>query len=227
MANWPIQQEGAVGENVRTVQFFLNDLGVTLTVDGDFGPLTKSAVEWLQTGKGLQVDGIVGEMTWPVLISPTQIGFKGPSVSAVQSQVDSRVDILAIDGDFGSQTDGAVRAFQGPTGLAVDGIAGLRTWNALVNGYLTARSGEDAAQAVFDAWANNDPGRAAKDATPGAVSQLFAQAFASATWTFESCSGAAGSIGCVWKKAGGGELVLLSNNNAGAPFYYVRDALFR
>lgn len=227
MANWPVQQEGSEGENVRTVQFFLNDHGATLAVDGDFGPLTKAAVEWLQHGKGLQVDGVVGDVTWPVLISPTQIGLSGASVSAVQSQVDSRVDILAIDGDFGSETDGAVRAFQGPAGLAVDGIAGFRTWNALLNGYLTAGSGEEAAQSVFDAWANNDPARAAKDATPGAVGELFARAWAPGAWTFDSCSGAAGSIGCVWKQAGGGELVLLSNNNAGAPFYYVREALFQ
>lgn len=38
-----------------------------------------------------------------------------------------------IDGDFGSLTDGAVRAFQADQGLDVDGIVGNRTWEALKN----------------------------------------------------------------------------------------------
>lgn len=40
----------------------------TLAVDGAFGPLTKQAVENVQTFFGLSVDGIVGPQTWPVLL---------------------------------------------------------------------------------------------------------------------------------------------------------------
>ena len=37
--NWPLEQEGSTGENVRSVQYFLNAHGAAL-VDGIFGSLT-------------------------------------------------------------------------------------------------------------------------------------------------------------------------------------------
>ncbi|NJR74399.1 MAG: peptidoglycan-binding protein [Scytonema sp. CRU_2_7] len=36
-----------------------------------------------------------------------------------------------VDGDFGSQTEVAVRAFQKEAGLSVDGEVGKLTWTAL------------------------------------------------------------------------------------------------
>jgi peptidoglycan hydrolase-like protein with peptidoglycan-binding domain len=36
-----------------------------------------------------------------------------------------------VDGDFGSETDSAVRSFQSDKGLEVDGIVGQDTWAAL------------------------------------------------------------------------------------------------
>jgi hypothetical protein len=35
MANWPIQQVGSTGENVRRVQYLLNAHDATISVDGD------------------------------------------------------------------------------------------------------------------------------------------------------------------------------------------------
>lgn len=226
MASWPIQQVGSTGENVRTVQYLLNAQGAALSVDGDFGSQTQGAVQGFQSAHGLDPDGIVGNQTWPALIIQVQSGSTGPAVEAVQSQVDSRVDILAIDGQFGSQTDSVVRSFQGTIGLGVDGIVGPDTWNAFVNGYLTATSGNNAAQLVFQAWTENNQAFARKNATAPAVSQLFAQAWSPNVWTFGGCSGAAGSIYCTWTRAGG-QLVLRSNNNVGAPFYYVTSATFQ
>ena len=39
-----------------------------------------------------------------------------------------------LDGIFGSNTEGAVKLFQKAKGLAVDGIAGINTWNKLLKG---------------------------------------------------------------------------------------------
>ena len=39
---------------------------------------------------------------------------------------------VTVDGIFGPNTEGAVRAFQQSKGLAVDGIVGPNTWSALI-----------------------------------------------------------------------------------------------
>ncbi|MBO7670120.1 MAG: peptidoglycan-binding protein [Oscillospiraceae bacterium] len=54
---------GASGDDVRWLQWQLNRHGVKLTVDGGFGVLTWTAVRKFQRTKGLDVDGVVGEMT--------------------------------------------------------------------------------------------------------------------------------------------------------------------
>ena len=41
---------------------------------------------------------------------------------------------LKVDGDFGANTDYAVRNFQRAVGIEVDGIVGKVTWDKLVNG---------------------------------------------------------------------------------------------
>ncbi len=40
----------------------------------------------------------------------------------------------AADGQFGSVTGAAVRAYQSSRGLVVDGVAGPDTWSALMHG---------------------------------------------------------------------------------------------
>ncbi len=226
MANWPVQQLGSTGENVRSVQYLLNAHGLNVTVDGSFGPGTQGVVQQFQTANNLAADGSVGNQTWPVLIVQVQAGATGPAVVAVQSQLNSRVHLLAVDGNFGPQTSAAVSSFQGPVGLTADGVVGPNTWSAFVNGFLAATSADNAAQAVFQAWTQNNQVTATKNATVPAVGQLFAQSWAPGTWTFAGCEGAAGSVYCTWTKGGGGQLVLRVNNNTGAPFYYVTSATF-
>jgi hypothetical protein len=57
-----VLKKGSKGESVRTLQEFLK-----ITVDGDFGPKTESAVKSYQKKTGLTVDGVVGKNTWMVM----------------------------------------------------------------------------------------------------------------------------------------------------------------
>lgn len=51
----------------------------------------------------------------------------------LQGLLNQRGAAVTVDGDFGTQTDGAVTNFQRTNGLAVDGIVGNQTWGALCN----------------------------------------------------------------------------------------------
>ena len=56
-------EEGHKGEHVKRLQAFLNTRGAGLAVDGDFGPLTKAAVQAFQSDARIAADGIVGPIT--------------------------------------------------------------------------------------------------------------------------------------------------------------------
>lgn len=59
-------RKGDTGQQVRALQKILGGL----EVDGDFGPLTKAAVEAYQRQYKLEVDGICGPKTWAILLNP-------------------------------------------------------------------------------------------------------------------------------------------------------------
>ncbi len=60
----PIQE----GKDVQAVQEALKKLGITVEVDGFFGPLTEKAVKEFQESKGLVIDGVVGPGTFGKLM---------------------------------------------------------------------------------------------------------------------------------------------------------------
>jgi peptidoglycan hydrolase-like protein with peptidoglycan-binding domain len=137
----PTIQLGATGGAVRRVQRALRrtpNLGVV--VDGSFGPITDQAVREFQDGAGLQVDGIVGPLTWAALpgggAMPTlQMGSTGPVVESLQTVLTNGaadwwgVYPQGIDGIFGPNTKAAVEAFQAWGNVGVDGIVGDQTWS--------------------------------------------------------------------------------------------------
>jgi peptidoglycan hydrolase-like protein with peptidoglycan-binding domain len=64
-----VLRRGSKGAFVTLLQDLLNKKrGAGLKLDGDFGPVTKAAVEQFQRTQGLKVDGIVGPQTWGQLI---------------------------------------------------------------------------------------------------------------------------------------------------------------
>lgn len=144
------------GEQVKQLQQKLVSLGYSLPkygCDGDFGQETLDQVLAFQRDHGLVVDGIVGQNTWSALNSanPKQVvqptpkpvveslpllrkGDKGQAVKDMQSLLNNYGYGLVIDGDFGNNSDAALRDFQKNNGLTVDGLCGNQSWSKLKSG---------------------------------------------------------------------------------------------
>ena len=62
-----------------------------------------------------------------------EYGDNGPEVLAIQKRlVELKYEIKLLDGDFGSETEAAVKRFQADQQLEVDGIIGEATYTALM-----------------------------------------------------------------------------------------------
>ena len=68
------QQRGQTGPAARAVQVLLQAAGVPVVVDGAFGEQTESAVRRFQRERLLLPDGVVGPVTWPVLLRAAAAG---------------------------------------------------------------------------------------------------------------------------------------------------------
>lgn len=153
--------QGSSGNDVKDMQIALNVLGYDLKPDGKFGSGTKEAVKHFQKANGLTVDGIAGNQTLTLLyaqafgsantsptatpkpVAPTaaptasgsyqklQRGDKGTAVMQMQLALNKLGYNLTPDGNFGSGTQTAVKAFQKKYGLAADGVAGNQTLSLL------------------------------------------------------------------------------------------------
>jgi peptidoglycan hydrolase-like protein with peptidoglycan-binding domain len=142
---------GQTGGCVSELQRLLRRYGYDLDIDGSFGPQTEAAVRSFQAAMGIGVDGQVGPITKRNLYDadesggtgagvdlrssscPANIveGMSGGCVATLQALLNGKGQHLAVDGDFGSLTLAAVRAFQSAAGIAVDGEVGPQTKAAL------------------------------------------------------------------------------------------------
>ena len=148
LSPWPLVHRGDEDHPVRTLQYLLRARNHPVTVDGIFGPETDAAVRAVQREEGLAVDGVVGPLTWRALIIQVRRGSEGDAVRGVQEEFQFRnlsgdpAKGLQVDGTFGPKTEAAVRGFQQAIAvdvpsMAVDGIVGPMTWQALVSGMLS------------------------------------------------------------------------------------------
>lgn len=94
-------------------------------------------------------------------------GDAGDTVSTLQYLLRAHGYIVAADGDFGPETDAAVRGFQTSRGLIADGVVGTHTWTALIILVEPGSSG-DAVRAVQVLGLVNFP-----DVPPLAVDGVF------------------------------------------------------
>ncbi|MCP2256183.1 Membrane proteins related to metalloendopeptidases [Prauserella aidingensis] len=129
---WSSIDPGADGEVVKTIQYLMRYRGTNLVIDGDYGPISVSAVKSFQSSQGLYVDGQVGPKTWPHLVATARSGRNGNHVKAAQTALNIRSAGLLVDGDCGPVTVSAIRSFQSVNRLVVDGVCGPVTWRALV-----------------------------------------------------------------------------------------------
>ncbi len=133
----------------------------TKTVDGKFGTGTLKAVKEFQKAESMKVDGLVGKATKAKLTELTgvefapdeeepvlpdgekpktlfagdyrtmQFGTAGDRVRILQRALLALGFKTEVDGDFGSTTHAAVKAFQRIVGLTQDGKAGKKTLQKL------------------------------------------------------------------------------------------------
>lgn len=100
----PTVQLNSTGSAVETLQKDLNSLGANpaLTVDGDFGAGTQTAVEAFQSAHGLTVDGVVGPATWSAIaaaLQPKTTPTPAPTYPAEKVQINgvAIADGIAVD----------------------------------------------------------------------------------------------------------------------------------
>ena len=141
-----IQRQGTVGPIFSA---YCN--GTTVTCDGlsQWGtvPLANRGLvpyEILQNYYGDDIDIISDVDTSPFLPSydgtPSKKGDKNEEVRAIQSRLNTVANnypaipkISPVDGDFGEETETAVKAFQRIFSLTPDGVVGKGTWYKLVS----------------------------------------------------------------------------------------------
>lgn len=139
---WPFQ--GETGVVVVDIDAHRTELEITAptsrTVDIGFDhdgadPLTTMVffrpglIDFVFRSMSLGSTSMSGAISpWPV----AEIGSNGHPIKTLQHLLRARGQNVAVDGEFGPNTEAAVKAFQASRGLAADGIVGPLTWAALV-----------------------------------------------------------------------------------------------
>ncbi|MCW3037287.1 MAG: N-acetylmuramoyl-L-alanine amidase [Actinobacteria bacterium] len=170
-------RRGERSNAVQDLQARLERLGIDIApqeLGGDFGPATEMAVRAFQQSRGLDVDGIVGDNTWRVLVESSwslgdrilrleEPNLRGDDVRDLQS----RLNALGFaagkhDGIYGRATAAALMDFQRNLGISDDGLIGLETLKAFRRLRLVTRTGLGPRTREREARRSGPPGVAGK-----------------------------------------------------------------
>ena len=102
---------------------YFDKLGVSATWGGDWNKNGKTEDERFLDAPHFQLDKTPNSIL--------KLGSNGSDVKALQQLLVNKGYKLGVDGDFGSNTDKAVRDFQTKNKLTVDGIVGSKTLEIL------------------------------------------------------------------------------------------------
>ena len=162
-----ILRKGDKGDAVKKLQQRLKDLGYyTYSCDSSYGDRTVEAVKAFQKKNGLTQDGVAGTVTQKKLYADSAIAADGKTVEADKEEdkdtttlkkgdegdavkkLQKRLKELGYytpsvaDGEYGTKTVEAVKAFQKKNGLSQDGIAGPATQKKLYADSAIAANGK-------------------------------------------------------------------------------------
>ena len=150
---------GSQGTEVSALQGALKELGFyTSSVDGQYGPGTRSAVLAFQKANGLAQTGIADSATQTLLYEGVPYGIKGKMMSVTQVSPISGAPIqmgstgeavrnlqlrlkelgyylVTVDGVAGNSTVNAIKAFQKKNGLSQSGVADSDTQTLLYSAF--------------------------------------------------------------------------------------------
>lgn len=108
---------GSTGVYVSTLQTALNSVqGTSLSTDGNFGPMTKSAVIAFQSSKGLTADGVVGNMTKAALNATSGTNTTLPAGCTPGAMFSSTTGIACTTSSNGGTSGGNSGPLQGGAG---------------------------------------------------------------------------------------------------------------
>lgn len=143
---YPTLASGSSGSSVLTLQKALESLGYFDGLPaGNYETLTQQAVLRFQSAAGLPSNGVADQTTLrvlfggyapssPILQTSLSKGSTGENVLRLQTRLYYKEyfsSTSSLDGDFGSNTQAAVKQFQTVAGLSVSGVADAATMQLL------------------------------------------------------------------------------------------------
>jgi Putative peptidoglycan binding domain len=129
-----------VQDSINELQQYLQTQGFLANISSKFDLETEEAVKKFQRKNNLQVDGVVGPLSWACIFYPKLSRNHKKTPLELQDAVKELQKILREegfskkepDGYFDRETEKAVKRFQRLYGLKDDGLVGAATWAVLL-----------------------------------------------------------------------------------------------